>query len=71
MVIFLDKTSTEGPHTFLPCCPIAVRILSRNFVEGEVKDFTQEWQIREESPVSLIPKEAGQPVFIGVSNGKE
>jgi len=31
-------------------------MLSRDFVEGEVKDFAQEWYIREESPVLLIPK---------------
>jgi hypothetical protein len=53
-MIYLDKTSIEWLHAFLPYCSIAVRTASRDFTEGEVKDFSQEWSLREESPYYLL-----------------
>jgi hypothetical protein len=38
--------------------PKDMRRALRDFAKGEVKDFTQEWYIREESPMSLITKKA-------------
>ena len=38
--------------------PKDMRRALRDFAKGEVKDFTQEWYIREESPMSLIIKKA-------------
>jgi hypothetical protein len=35
--------------------PKDMRRALRDFAKGEVKDFTQEWYIREESPLSLNP----------------
>jgi hypothetical protein len=54
----LDKNSIEKLHAFLLDCSIVIRRAPRDFTEGEVKDFTQECYIREESPMSLIMKKA-------------
>jgi hypothetical protein len=49
----LDKNSTEKLQAFLLYCSIVIRRAPRDFTEGEVKDFTQGCNIRDESPMSL------------------
>jgi hypothetical protein len=51
--------------------PKDIRRAPRDFTEREVKDFTQECNIREESPMSLIIKKACELSFIGVFIGEE
>ena len=67
----LDKISTEKLQAFLPYCSIVIGRTSRDFMENEVNDFTQEWSIREEFPMLLFIKKAYELNSIGVSIGEE